>query len=403
MKTMTRLLDFAAAAVAAAALVAFPALAGGKYDPGASDTEIKIGNIMPYSGPASIYGVIGKAEAAYFRMLNEKGGINGRKITFISYDDAYSPPRTVEQTRKLVESDQVLAMFGMVGSPGNAAIAKYLNAKKVPQLFIASGATKFGDPKTLPWTMGFIPNYAAEAAIYGKSILAAKPDAKIAIIYQNDDFGKDYLNGLKAGLGDKVKQLVLAEPFETTEPTIDSHIVNLKASGADALVIAAIGKFASQTIRKVGELNWKPAIYMTNTAIGVQTVLKPAGLEHAKGITSAIYRKEVTDSSWDNDPDMKEFTAFMDKYMPDVSKNDQAIYGYIAAQMMAHVLEKAGDNLTRANLMKVAASLDNVKLKLLLPGIVVKTSATDFFPLEQFQLMRFDGERWNRFGEVLSP
>lgn len=380
-----------------------PAFAGGKYDPGASDTEIKIGNIMPYSGPASIYGVIGKAEAAYFQMLNERGGINGRKITFISYDDAYSPPRTVEQTRKLVESDQVLLMFGMVGSPGNAAIAKYLNAKKVPQLFIATGATKFGDPETYPWTMGFIPNYATEAAIYGKAILASKPDAKIAIIYQNDDFGKDYLNGLKAGLGDKGKQLVMAAPFESSEPTIDSHIVNLKASGADALVIAAIGKFASQTIRKVGELGWKPAIYMTNTAIGVETVLKPAGFEYAKGITSAIYRKEVTDASWGNDPEMKEFLAFMEKYMPGVAKNDQAIYGYISAQMMALVLEKAGNDLTRKNLMKIAASLDNVKLKLLLPGIVVKTSATDFFPLEQFQLMRFSGERWERYGEILSP
>jgi ABC-type branched-subunit amino acid transport system substrate-binding protein len=385
-----------------AAMMALPASAGGTYDEGASDTEIKIGNTMPYSGPVSIYGVIGKAEAAYFQMLNEKGGINRRKITFLSYDDAYSPPKTVEQVRKLVESDKVLAMFGMVGSPSNSAVMKYLNGKKIPQLFGATGATKFGDPQNYPWTMGFIPNYAIEAATYAKAILVDNPNAKIAVLYQNDDFGKDYLSGLKKGLGDKVGQIVASEPYETSQPTIDSQIVNLKGSGADVLFIAAIGKFASQTIRKVGELGWKPAIYMTNTAVGVETVLKPAGLDYAKGIVSAAYRKDATDPLWANDPDMKEYFDFMGKYLPNEPRNDQSVYGYIAAQTMAHVLEKAGDNLTRENVMRVAASMKDVKPKLLLPEIAVNTSSTDYYPLDQFQLMRFNGAHWELFGNVQS-
>jgi ABC-type branched-subunit amino acid transport system substrate-binding protein len=390
------------AIAASAALIAVPALAGGTYDEGASDTEIKIGNTMPYSGPVSMYGVIGKAEAAYFQMRNETGGINGRKITFLSYDDAYSPPKTVEQVRKLVESDKVLLMFGTVGSPTNSAVMKYLNGKKVPQLFLATGATKFGDPQNYPWTMGFIPNYATEAATYAKAIVANHPDAKIAVLYQNDDFGKDYLNGFKQGLGDKAGQIIASAPYETSQPTIDSQIVNLKGSGADVLLVAAIGKFASQTIRKVGELGWKPAIYLTNTAVGVETVLKPAGLDHAKGIVSAAYRKDATDPLWANDPDMKEYVAFMEKYLPNEPKNDQSVYGYIAAQAIAHVLENAGDNLTRENVMRVAASMQDVKLKLLLPGIAARTSATDYFPLDQFQLMRFNGAHWELFGSVQS-
>ena len=345
------------------AVIAFTATSGGalaqkKYDTGATDTEIKIGNIMPYSGPASAYGVIGKTEEAYFKKINAEGGINGRKINFITYDDGYSPPKAVEQARKLVESDEVLLVFNSLGTPSNSAIQKYMNSKKVPQLFVATGAAKWNDPKDFPWTMGWQPSYQVEARIYAKYLLKEKPDAKIAIMYQNDDFGKDYLKGLKEGLGAKASMLIAEESYETTEPTIDNHVVKLKASGADVFLNIATPKFAAQAIKKVAEIDWKVLHIVTNVSSSVGAVMKPAGFENSQGILSANYAKDGADSQWDNNPEMKKFYAFLEKYYPEGNKIDASVvYGYGAAQTMVKVLQMCGDNLTRENVMKQAASL----------------------------------------------
>ena len=390
------------------AIVAF-AVAGGtafaqkKYDTGATDTEIKIGNIMPYSGPASAYGVIGKTEEAYFKKINAEGGINGRKINFISYDDGYSPPKAVEQARKLVESDEALLVFNPLGTANNTAIQKYMNSKKVPQLFVATGATKFNDPKDFPWTMGWQPSYQSEAHIYAKYLMKEKPDAKIAVFYQNDDFGKDYLKGLKDALGAKASMITAEESYETSEPTIDNHIVKLKATGADVFISITTPKFAAQAIKKLAEIDWKPMHIVSNVSSSVGGVMKPAGFENAQGILSAAYAKDGADPQWDNDPGMKKFFAFLEKYYPEGNKLDgSVVYGYGAAQTMVKVIEMCGDNLTRENIMKQAASLKDFTPDTLLPGVKINTSATDFAPIEQLQMMRFKGEKWDLFGDILS-
>ena len=394
-------------AVASAAFVMLAASASGalaqkKYDTGATDTEIKLGNIMPYSGPASAYGVIGKTEQAYFNKVNAAGGINGRKINFISYDDGYSPPKAVEQARKLVESDEVLFVFNSLGTPSNSAIQKYMNAKKVPQLFIATGATKWNDPKDFPWTMGWQPSYQSEAHIYAKYLLKEKPNAKIAVLYQNDDYGKDYLKGLKDGLGAKASMIVAEESYETTEPTIDNHIVKLKSSGADVFVDIATPKFAAQAIKKVAEVEWKPLHILNNVGASVGSVLKPAGFENSQGIISAAYLKDVSDPQWANDPGMKTFLEFLAKDFPEGNKLDASIVvGYSVTQTLMQVLKQCGDNLTRENVMKQAASLKDFRVDMLLPGIKINTSATDFAPISSLQLMKFKGDRWELFGDVV--
>jgi len=380
------------------------ALAQKKYDVGATDTEIKIGNIMPYSGPASAYGVIGKTEAAYFKKINDAGGINGRKINFISYDDGYSPPKTVEQARKLVESDEVLFIFNSLGTPPNSAIHKYMNSKKVPQLFVATGATKWNDPKNFPWTMGWQPSYQSETQIYAKYLLKEKPDAKIAVLYQNDDYGKDYLKGLKDGLGAKAASMIVAEEsYETTEPSVDDHIVKLKSSGADVFVNITTPKFAAQAIKKIAELGWKPTHFLNNVSASVGSVIKPAGMANAQDIISAAYLKDASDPQWNNDPGMKDFLAFLQKDFPEGDKLDQGtIVGYSVAQTLVQVLKQCGDDLTRANIMKQAANLKDFRVEMLLPGIKINTSPTDFAPISSLQLMKFKGEKWNLFGDVIS-
>jgi branched-chain amino acid transport system substrate-binding protein len=378
-------------------------LAQKKYDPGASDTEIKIGNIMPYSGPASAYGVIAKTEEAYFKKINAEGGINGRKINFISYDDAYSPPKTVEQARKLVESDEALIVFNPLGTPPNTAIQKYLNSKKVPQLFVATGATKWNDPKNFPWTMGWQPNYQSETQIYAKYILKNKPDAKIGILYQNDDYGKDYLKGFKDGLGAKAtSMIVIEESYEVSEPTIDSHIVKMKATGADVFINITTPKFAAQAIKKNAEIGWKPLHFLNNVSASIGSVMKPAGFENAQDIISSNYLKDTSDPEWKDDPGMKAFDEFLAKYYPEANRIDSFVmYGYTVAQGLVHVLKACGDNLTRENVMKQAASIRNLEIGSLLPGIKVNTSATDFAPISAVQLQKFKGEAWERFGEVI--
>ena len=380
------------------------AFAAGQYGPGASDTEIKIGNTMPYSGPASAYGAIGKAEAAYFAMINDQGGINGRKINFITRDDGYSPPKTVELVRQLVEQDQVLLLFNTLGTPPNSAIRGYLNDNKVPQLFVATGADKWNDPKHYPWTMGWLPSYRVEARIYARYILKNLPNAKIAVLYQNDDFGKDYLVGLREGLGDKADKMIVAtKTYETTDPTVDSQIVALQGSGADVLLTAAIPKFAAQAIRKVYDIGWKPTHFLTNVSASVKAVLQPAGPEKGVGIISAGYLKEPTDPQWQDTPEYKEWLAWMKKYNTSGNVADgNNVSGYSVAQTMVAVLKASGDNLTRENVMKQAASIHDEKLPMLLPGITVSTSADDFAPIKQMQLEKFDGTTWQLFGEVIS-
>ncbi|MEH2475119.1 ABC-type branched-subunit amino acid transport system substrate-binding protein [Nitrobacteraceae bacterium AZCC 2161] len=392
------------AALALLAATATGALAQKRYDTGASDTEIKIGNIMPYSGPASAYGVIGKTEEAYFRKINAEGGINGRKINFISYDDAYSPPKTVEQARKLVESDEVLFIFNSLGTPPNSAIQKYMNAKKVPQLFVATGATKWNDPKEFPWTMGWQPNYQSETRIYARYLLKEKPGAKIAVLFQNDDYGKDYLKGLKDGLGAKAaSMIIIEESYEVSEPTIDSHIVKLKSLNADVLVNITTPKFAAQAIKKMGEIGWKPLHFLNNVSVSIGSVMKPAGFENGQDIISANYIKDPGDPQWKGDPGMNSFDEFLAKYFPEGNRTDNSvIYGFSVAQTMEHVLRKCGDNLTRENVMKQAASVRDFAPSTFLPGIKINTSATDFAPVEQLQLMKFKGERWELFGDVIS-
>jgi branched-chain amino acid transport system substrate-binding protein len=393
-----------AAALALLAASSSPSFAQKKYDTGATDTEIKIGNIMPYSGPASAYGVIGKTEEAYFRKINAEGGINGRKINFVSYDDAYSPPKTVEQARKLVESDEVLLVFNSLGTPPNSAIQKYMNSKKVPQLFVATGATKWDDPKDFPWTMGWQPNYQSESRIYARYILKEKPNAKIAILYQNDDYGKDYVKGLRDGLGAKAaSMIVIEESYEVSSPTIDSNIVKLKSTDADVFFNVTTPKFAAQAIKKMNEIGWKPMHILNNVAASIGTVMKPAGFENGQGIISSAYFKDPTDEQWKDDAAMKAWNEFLDKYYPEANRADASVmYGYIVAQGLEHVLKACGDDLTRANVMKQAANIKNFEPRGLLPGVKVNTSPTDFAPLSQLQLMRFKGETWERFGEVLS-
>jgi branched-chain amino acid transport system substrate-binding protein len=395
-----------AAGWAAAALIAASglALAAGQYGPGASDTEIKIGNTDAYSGPASAYGTIAKAETAFFAALNEQGGIGGRKVNFISRDDGYSPPKTVELVRKLVEEDQVLLTFNILGTPPNTAVQGYLNDNKVPQLFIATGADKWNDPNNHPWTMGWQPSYRIEARIYGKYILKNMPDAKVAVLYQNDDFGKDYLTGLREGLGDKADKMIVAtKTYETTDPTVDSQVVALQGSGADVLLTAATPKFAAQAIRKVYDIGWKPTHILTNVSVSVGSVMKPAGPEKGVGIISAGYLKDPTDPQWQNGQEYKDWLEWMKKYYSSGSLSDiNNVYGYTVSQTLVAVLKASGDNLTRENVMKEAANIHDLKLSMLLPGINVSTSATDFAPIKQMQLMKFDGETWKLFGEVIA-
>jgi branched-chain amino acid transport system substrate-binding protein len=393
-----------AAATALTVLATQGALAQKKYDTGATDTEVKIGNVEAYSGPASAYGIIGKTEDAYFKMINDAGGINGRKINFISYDDGYSPPKTVEQVRKLIESDEVLLVFNALGTPTQTAVQKYQNAKKVPQLFVATGASKWNDPKDFPWTMGFQPSYRVEARIFAKYILKNKPGAKVAVFYANDDFGKDYVAGLKDVFGDKASSLIIAEEsYETTEPSIDSHIVKLKGTNADVFVNIATPKFAAQAIKKMAELDWKPMHLMTDVSISIGAVMKPAGLEASEGVLSAGYLKDASDPQWANDEGMKKFMAFIDKYMHGANIADaNLVYGYAAAQTMVQVLKQAGDDLTRENVMKQAASLKDFVPDTTLPGIKVNTSATDFAPIEQLKMMQFKSGKWDLFGDIIS-
>ena len=400
---ISHMISFAAAA-ALTVLVTHGAIAQKKYDTGASDTEIKIGNVEAYSGPASAYGVIGKTEEAYFKMINDAGGINGRKINFISYDDGYSPPKTVEQVRKLIESDEVLLIFNALGTPTQNAVQKYHNSKKVPQLFLATGASKWNDPKDFPWTMGFQPSYRVEARIFAKYILKTMPNAKVAVFYANDDFGKDYVAGLKDIFGDKTSSILIAEEsYETTEPSIDSHIVKLKGTGADVFVNISTPKFAAQAIKKMAELEWKPMHVMTDVSISIGAVMKPAGLENSEGILSATYIKDASDSRWASDPGMKKFMVFIDQYLPGANISDaNLVYGYAAAQTMVQVLQQCGDNLTRENVMKQAASLRDFVPDTLLPGVKINTSATDYAPIEQLQMMQFKAGKWQMFGDIIS-
>ena len=398
---MTRRLFAIKVALISTALSVGSAFGQNKYDPGANDKEIKIGHINPYSGPASAYGTIGKSIAAWFEKVNAEGGINGRKIKFISLDDGYSPPKTVEQARKLVEQEEVLALFQPLGTPPNSAIHKYMNQRKVPQLFVATGATKWGDPKNFPWTMGWQPNYQSEAKIYAEHILETSPNAKIAVLYQNDDYGKDYLKGFEDGLGARAKTMIVSkQSYEVTDPTIDSQMNSLKASGADTFFNITTPKFAAQAIKKAAEIGWKPTHYLNQVSASVGAVLTPAGLGNSVGIISTQYFKDPTDPQWLNDPAMNEWREFMKKYYPSGDLNDAFnVYGPLVAQTLIQALKQAGNDLTRANVMKQAASLD-MTLPLLLPGVNVKTSADDFYPIEREQLVRFDGKAWVRFGKV---
>ncbi|MGM0585068.1 MAG: ABC transporter substrate-binding protein [Pseudomonadota bacterium] len=389
-----------AAGVASALALAGPAMA----QVGVTEDSIKIGNTMPYSGPASAYGQIGETIEKYFDKLNDEGGVNGRTIDFITYDDGYSPPKTVEQVRRLVEQDQVAALFSVLGTPTNSAIHRYVNAKGVPHLFLATGASKWGDPENYPWTMGWQPNYPTEGAIYAKYILDNVEDPKIGVLVQNDDYGKDYLSGFVEGLGDKADELIVAEEsYEVADPTVDSQIINLKASGANVFFNITTPKFAAQAIKKAHDIGWKPTHFLNNVSQSVGAVMKPAGLEASQGVISAIYQKEPGDPQWEDDPAMQEWHAFMDEYYPDGDKSSSfTVFGYNIAKTMEQVLRQAGDDLSRENIMKQAANLDNLELPLLLPGIVVDTSATDFYPIEAVQLVRFEDESWVPFGEVLS-
>ena len=369
---------------------------------GVTATEIKIGHTNPYSGNASAYGTIGKTIAAYFKKVNDEGGVNGRKINFISYDDSYSPPKTVEMVRKLVEQDQVAFVFQTLGTPPNTAIQKYLNQQKVPQLFVATGATKWNDPKNFPWTMGYQPNYQTEGRVYAAYALSHVKDAKIGILYQNDDYGKDYLKGFEDGLGDAKKQIVLKQTYEVTDPTIDSQIVNLKNSGANVFFNITTPKFAAQAIKKAHEIGWKPLHFLNNVSSSLGTVLKPAGLDASRDLITALYMKEVTDPQWRNDKGFQDWVAFMKKYYPDGALDDQANgFGYNVAILMTQVLKQCGNDFSRENIMKQAASVKNFELPLLLPGIKVNTSPTDFAPIEQEQLAKFDGEKWALFGDII--
>ncbi len=403
MKTTRR--GFVGGASATAALLAGGAAQAqkGKYDEGASDTEIKIGHTNPYSGPASAYGVIGKAEEAYWRMVNDTGGINGRKVKFITLDDGYSPPKTVEVVRQLVEQEKVLCLFNPLGTPTNTAIHKYVNLKKIPHLFLSTGASKWGNPKEFPWTMGWQPDYHTEGVIYAKHILANVKDPKIAVLMQNDDYGKDYYEGLRAGLGKDVGKIVKHATYEVTDPTVDSQVIQLKDSGANAFFNITTPKFAAQSIRRAAEIGWKPAHYLNSVSVSVATVMKPAGFENSQNIITASYLKDPTDKQFDNDDDMKAWRAWMAKYNPGANGADiNNVFAYAVSYTMGKTLEQCGNELTRANLMKQAASLKKLKVPLLLPGITVNTSPTDFYPIQSVRLAQFKGESWELFGEVMS-
>ena len=391
------------AAAGALALVVSPAMAQKKYDDGASDTEIKIGNTNPYSGPASAYGTIGKTIEAFFKMVNDKGGVNGRKVTFISYDDGYAPPKTVEMVRKLVEQDKVLFVFQTLGTPPNTAIHKYLNGKKVPQLFVATGASVWGQPQKYPWTMGWQPDYVTEGVVYAKHILANVKDPKIAVLMQNDDYGRDYFNGFKKGLGKDANKIVQVATYEVADPTVDSQMIALKSSGANVFFNITTPKFAAQAIKKAGELGWKPAHYLNNVSASIGAVIKPAGFDASQGIITARYTKDATDPQYQKDADMVTWGAFMDKYYPQGDKTSTfTVYGYAVSSTLLEVLKRAGDNLTRENIMKQAASLKGFENPLLLPGIKVNTSATDFYPIQSVRLVRLKGKTFEEFGEILS-
>ena len=407
MKQLTRrgILRTGAGAIAFAGPLLSVRVARAKdYGPGVTDKEIKLGNTGPYSGPASSYSAVPKSQAAYWKMINDQGGINGRMINFISYDDAYTPPKTVEMVRKLVEEDKVLLVASPLGTPTNSAIWHYMNEKKVPQMFVATGATKWDDPKGHPWTIGWQPNYQSEGRIYAAYLLKEKPAGKIGVLYQNDDFGKDYLKGVKDGLGDKAKSMIIVEAsYETTDPTVDSQIVDMKAKGIDVFVNTAIPKFAAQAIRKAAEIEWKPLHILSSIGNSVGATLKPAGLENAKDIVSDFYLKDPSDPKWKDDAGFKAWLAFMNKYMPDADKSDAGnVAGSSLAAMLAQVLKQCGDELTRPNVMKQAASLHNVTVPMLLPGITANTSPTDFAPVKQVQMAKFDGQRWNLFGDLLT-
>jgi branched-chain amino acid transport system substrate-binding protein len=388
-----------------ACIFAAPALADKKYGPGASDAEIKIGQSMPYSGPASAYGTTGKAEAAYFAKVNAEGGINGRKINLISLDDAYSPPKTVEQTRRLVEQEQVLLLFGTLGTPTNTAIHKYTNTKQLPQLFIATGATRFNDPQHFPWTMGWQPNLQRVASVYAHYLLNTRPAAKIAVLYQNDDFGKDYLKGLHEGLGDRAKAMIVAEvSYEVTDPTVDSQIVTLQSSGADVLMNFATPKFSSQAIRKAYDIGWHPVQFLNTASASITATLIPAGLDKSVGVITAEYLKDPTDPQWRNDVGAKEFHAWMKQYNPTADPADSLnAFGYSVAQTLVQVLKQCGDDLTRDNVMRQAANVHDLELPMLLPGIRINTGPSDYAPVKQVKLARFDGNHWVPFGELMSP
>lgn len=407
---MSRITRRRIVAGSAAAFAFAPAIAGAqkKYDPGVTDKEIKLGHTNPYSGPLSAYGTIGKAITAYWQMVNDTGGVNGRKVTFITYDDGFVPSKTVEMVRKLVEDDQVFAIYQLLGTPTNTVVQKYLNQKKVPQLFVATGASKWGDPQHFPWTMGWQPDYHTEAAIYAKHVLATHRDKmndlRIGILYQNDDSGKDYTAGFLAGLGKENEKYVTAKvSYEVTDPTVDSQIIQIKNSGANVFFNDGAPKAAAQAIRKVADLGWKPVQYLANVSASVAAVLKPAGFENSKGIITAAYLKDATDPQWANDPDFKEWQAWMKKYLPDANPADSGnTYAYAVSATMRHVLTACGDQLTRANLMKQAASMKGLEVPLLLPGIKLNTSPTDFYPIQSVRLAQFDGEKWALFGDVLS-
>jgi ABC-type branched-subunit amino acid transport system substrate-binding protein len=399
---MRNLFHFVTGTALALALALPAAHAQKTYDTGATDTEIKIGQTVPFSGPASAYASIGKTQLAYFNMINEQGGVNGRKINLIQYDDSYSPPKAVEQVRKLVESDEVLLTFQIIGTPSNAAVQKYLNAKKVPQLFAATGASKFTDPKNYPWTLGFNPNYFVEGRIYGQYILKNYPNAKIGVLYQNDDLGRDYLNGIKSGLGDKASMIVAETSYEVSDPTIDSQILKLKSAGVDVLFDASTPKFAAQTIKKTAELGWKPVHILDINATSVGAVMQPAGLEASKGVISVNYGKDPLDPTWKDDAGMKHYLDFMAKYYPEGDKNSLFnTYGYSTAQLMVHVLKQCGDNLTRENVIKQATNLKDVRLDLSLPGMTANTTPNDYRVNKQLQMMKFNGERWELFGPIM--
>src|SRR5215204_978648 len=402
MSTTRRGLMVGGVSAAALASASGLALAQKKYDDGATDKEIKVGNTNPYSGPVSAYGAIGKTIEAYWKSVNEAGGINGRKVKFISLDDGYVPSKTVEVVRQLVEGDKIFALFQSLGTPCNTAIHKYMNQRKVPQLFVATGASKWGDPKNFPWTMGFQPDYHTEAVIYAKHILANVKDAKIAVLHQNDDYGRDYLGGFKEGLGKETGRIVRTVTYEATDPTVDSQIIQLKDSGANVFFNVSAPKAAAQGIRKAAEIDWKPVHYLNNVSASVAAVMKPAGFDNAQGIITAAYIMDATDKAWDNNEEMKAWRAWMDKNMPQANKADaNHIYGYAVASLMTETLKRCGNEMTRANLMKQAASFQKYRLPLLLPGITVSTSATDFYPIQAVQLQRFKGETWELFGEVM--